>query len=166
MDKTDTRYKGVRCVAYAGQVSDANLSEEPNAPRPGTSPGRRLARNLALYTLARLVLVAVLTAVIMAVTAVVGVQIPLVVAILFAIVIALPLSLTLFKGLRTKVNSDIAAVDERRRRDKAQLRARLRGEPGAAAPEKPAAPGSGPTAESTPETDPERGEKGSSGGPA
>ncbi len=166
MDKTDTRYEGVRCVAYAGQVSDANLSEEPNAPRPGTSPGRRLARNLALYTLARLVLVAILTAVIVAVTAVVGVQIPLVVAILFAIVIALPLSLTLFKGLRAKVNSDIAAVDERRRRDKAQLRARLRGEPGATEPEKPAARGPGTTAESAPEADPERGEKGSSGGPA
>ncbi|MEV3965333.1 DUF4229 domain-containing protein [Nocardia sp. NPDC050193] len=142
-------------------MSDANLSEEPNAPRPG-----RLARNLALYTLARLVLVAILTAVIMAVTAVVGVQIPLVVAILFAIVIALPLSLTLFKGLRAKVNADIAAVDERRRRDKEQLRARLRGEPGTAEPEKPAAPGSGTTTESTPETDPGRGEKGSSGGPA
>lgn len=147
-------------------MSDANLSEEPKAPRPGTTPGRRLARNLALYTVARLALVALLTAVIVAVTALVGVQIPLVVAILFAIVIALPLSLTLFKGLRAKVNSDIAAVDAGRRRDQAQLRARLRGEPEAAEPEKPAAPEPGATAESSPQTDPERGEKGSSGGAA
>ncbi|MGI5222805.1 DUF4229 domain-containing protein [Nocardia sp. CA-290969] len=113
-------------------MSDANPSEESNAPQPGTSPGRRLARNLALYTLARLVLVVLLTVVILAGAAVVSVQIPLVVAILFAIVIAMPLSLTLFKGLRAQVNSDIAAVDERRRRDKAELRARLRGEPGPA----------------------------------
>nr|WP_280416296.1 DUF4229 domain-containing protein [Nocardia carnea] len=109
-------------------MSDANPSEESTAPQPGTSPGRRLARNLALYTLARLVLVVLLTAVIMAGAWVVSVQVPLIVAILFAIVIAMPLSLTLFKGLRGQVNSDIAAVDERRRRDKAQLRARLRGE--------------------------------------
>ncbi len=119
---------GRRAVAYAGQVSDANPSEESTAPQNGTSPGRRLARNLALYTLARLVLVVLLTAVIMAGAWVVSVQVPLIVAILFAIVIAMPLSLTLFKGLRGQVNSDIAAVDERRRRDKAQLRARLRGE--------------------------------------
>ncbi|WUI30183.1 DUF4229 domain-containing protein [Nocardia sp. NBC_00416] len=138
-------------------MSDANLSEEPTAPRPGTSPGRRLARNLGLYTLARLVLVAVLTVVIMVGAAVVTVEIPLVVAILFAIVIALPLSLALFKGLRGRVNADIAAVDERRRRDKAQLRARLRGEPGSA--ESEAAP-------SAPERDEDRGESGSSGGSA
>lgn len=90
--------------------------------------GRRLARNLALYTLARLVLVVVVTAVIVLVARLVSVQVPLVVAILFAIIIAMPLSLVLFKGLRARVNEDIAAVDERRRRDKAQLRARLRGE--------------------------------------
>jgi hypothetical protein len=40
----------------------------------------------------------------------------------------MPLSLTLFKKLRTRVNEDIAVVDEKRRKDKAQLRARLRGE--------------------------------------
>jgi hypothetical protein len=40
----------------------------------------------------------------------------------------MPLSLTLFKKLRARVNEDIAVVDEKRRQDKAQLRARLRGE--------------------------------------
>ncbi len=58
----------------------------------------------------------------------VGVDIPVVVAALFALIIAMPLSLTLFKRLRAKVNEDIALVDERRRRDKAELRARLRGD--------------------------------------
>jgi hypothetical protein len=56
------------------------------------------------------------------------VQIPVVVALLFALIVALPLSLVLFKRLRSRVNQDIAAVDEKRRTDKAQLRARMRGE--------------------------------------
>ncbi|MGK8553860.1 DUF4229 domain-containing protein [Nocardia amamiensis] len=90
--------------------------------------GRRLARNLALYTVARLGLVVALTAVIVLAAQLVSVDIPVVVAALFALIIAMPLSLTLFKRLRTRVNEDIALVDERRRRDKAQLRARLRGE--------------------------------------
>lgn len=128
MDKTDTPGWPLSGVPYAGQVSDANQSEDQTTPRPGASPGRRLARDLALYTLARLVLVAVLTVVIMVGARLVGVEVPLLVGVLFAIVIAMPLSLTLFKSLRVRVNSDIAAVDERRRRDKAQLRARLRGD--------------------------------------
>jgi hypothetical protein len=90
--------------------------------------GPRLARNLALYTLARLGLVVVIAAVIVGVAHLVSVDIPLIVAALFALIIAMPLSLTLFKKLRTRVNEDIAVVDEKRRHDKAQLRARLRGE--------------------------------------
>ncbi|PXX64990.1 uncharacterized protein DUF4229 [Nocardia tenerifensis] len=78
--------------------------------------------------MARLALVVVLTVLIVLVARLVSVDIPLVVAALFALIIAMPLSLTLFKRLRTRVNEDIAVVDERRRRDKAQLRARLRGE--------------------------------------
>ncbi len=70
----------------------------------------------------------VLAAVIVLAAQLVSVDIPVVVAALFALIIAMPLSLTLFKRLRTRVNEDIALVDERRRRDKAQLRARLRGE--------------------------------------
>ncbi|WP_236566839.1 DUF4229 domain-containing protein [Nocardia sp. CY41] len=87
-----------------------------------------MARNLALYTVARLGLVVALAAVIKLAAWLVGVDIPVVVAALFALIIAMPLSLTLFKRLRAKVNEDIALVDERRRRDKAELRARLRGD--------------------------------------
>ncbi|MFI1464633.1 DUF4229 domain-containing protein [Nocardia carnea] len=148
-------------------MSESNPSEESAAPQPGTSPGRRLARNLALYTLARLVLVVILTAVIMAGAWVVSVQVPVIVAVLFAIVIAMPLSLTLFKGLRGQVNSDIAAVDERRRRDKAQLRARLRGEAetGGSAGTEPGTVGRGES--SKPPKDAAEGEEpGGTGGPA
>ncbi|MFE5283483.1 DUF4229 domain-containing protein [Nocardia sp. NPDC056611] len=96
------------------------------ATRPDGA-GRSLARNLALYTVARLGLVAVITAIIVGVAATVKVSIPLIVALLFALLIAMPLSLVLFKKLRTQVNRDIAAVDAKRRADRDQLRSRLQG---------------------------------------
>ncbi|GAB0107659.1 DUF4229 domain-containing protein [Nocardia sp. JMUB6875] len=94
---------------------------------PTPSAGRRLARNLALYTVARLGLVAVITAIIMGVAAAVQVSIPLIVALLFGLLIAMPLSLLLFKKLRAQVNRDIAAVDAKRRKDREQLMSRLQG---------------------------------------
>lgn len=110
-------------------MSDA-ASQPDDAPagEVSGSPGRRLARNLALYTVARLALVAVFAAVIVLVAHAVKVDIPVIVALLFALIVAMPVSLLLFKRLRSRVNQDIAAVDERRRTDKAQLRARMRGE--------------------------------------
>lgn len=108
-------------------VSDATPPKgDPREQTAGT--GARLARNLVLYTLARLGLVVVITAAIMGVAQLVSVEIPLVVAALFALIIAMPLSLTVFKRLRARVNDDIATVDAKRRQDKAQLRARLRGD--------------------------------------
>lgn len=94
----------------------------------GSGAGKRLVRNLALYTLARLGLVVVIAALIVGVATLIGVEVPVIVAALFALIVAMPLSLTLFKKLRVKVNEDIAVVDARRRQDKAQLRARLRGD--------------------------------------
>jgi Protein of unknown function (DUF4229) len=152
MDKTDTRDSPVarrycpvpRCesqvpapglahrIAYADLVAE----DTPN-PDATPTPGSRLARSLGLYTLARLLLVVVIAALILGVAAIVGVAIPLLVALIFAVVIALPLSLVLFKTLRIRVNEAIADVDEKRRRDKADLRARLRGgdeEKGGSAP--------------------------------
>jgi hypothetical protein len=87
-----------------------------------------LVRDVALYSLARLGLVVVLALLIIYVPRVFGVEIPLLVAALFAVLIALPVSLVLFKTLRRRVNEGIAAVDERRRNDRADLENRLRGE--------------------------------------
>lgn len=87
-----------------------------------------MVRDVVVYTLARLLLVAALTAAIFYVAQLIGVQIPLVVAMLFAIVIALPLGIWLLAPLRRRATAGIAEVDERRRTDREQLQARLRGE--------------------------------------
>ncbi|OBK70820.1 DUF4229 domain-containing protein [Mycobacterium sp. 1274761.0] len=92
-------------------------------------PGSRLVFDVLAYTLARILLVAVLTAVIFGGAHLLGVrEFPLVIALLFAIVIALPLGIWLFAPLRRRATASIAAVDERRRQDREQLQARLRGE--------------------------------------
>jgi uncharacterized membrane protein YfcA len=87
-----------------------------------------MMRDVVFYTLARLALVAALTAAIYFVAQLIKVEIPIVVAMLFAIVIALPLGIWLLAPLRRRATAGIAEVDERRRRDREQLQARLRGE--------------------------------------
>jgi antibiotic biosynthesis monooxygenase (ABM) superfamily enzyme len=92
-------------------------------------PGSRLVADLVLYVLARLLLVVALTAVIVGAAHVLGVrEFPLVVALLFAMVIALPLGIWLFAPLRRRATASIALLDERRRKDREQLQARLRGD--------------------------------------
>ncbi|MEI6253248.1 MAG: DUF4229 domain-containing protein [Mycobacteriaceae bacterium] len=84
--------------------------------------------DVLLYTLARLALVVALTAAIYFAAGLFHIQIPLVVAMLFAIILALPLGLWLLKPLRVRATAGIGEVDERRRQDRDQLQARLRGE--------------------------------------
>ncbi|MDV3125534.1 DUF4229 domain-containing protein [Mycobacterium sp. 21AC1] len=85
--------------------------------------------DVLVYVAARLVLVAVLTAVIFGVGHLLGLRdFPIVVALLFAFVVALPLGIWLFAPLRNRATASIAVFDERRRADRAQLQARLRGE--------------------------------------
>jgi xanthine/uracil permease len=92
-------------------------------------PGSRLVVDVLAYALARLVLVAILTAVIFGAGHLLGLRdFPLVVALLFALVIALPLGIWVFAPLRRRATASIAAFDERRRQDREQLQARLRGE--------------------------------------
>jgi ABC-type proline/glycine betaine transport system permease subunit len=82
-----------------------------------------------VYVLARLLLVAALTAVIWGAGHVLGLRdFPIVVALLFAMVIALPLGIWMFAPLRRRATASIAVLDERRRNDREQLQARLRGE--------------------------------------
>ena len=92
-------------------------------------PRSTLVVYVLAYALARLLLVVVLTAVIFAAGHLLGVRdFPLVVAVLFALVIALPLGIWIFAPLRRRATASIAVIDERRREDREQLQARLRGE--------------------------------------
>jgi len=91
--------------------------------------GSRLVADVLFYVGARLALVAALTALIFGIAHLLGLRdFPLVIAILFAIVIALPLGMWLLAPLRDRATASIAVYDEQRRRDKEQLRARLRGD--------------------------------------
>ncbi|WP_166910435.1 DUF4229 domain-containing protein [Mycobacterium sp. DL440] len=87
-----------------------------------------MVTDVAVYLIARLVLVAVLAGAIYGVGQLVVANFPVVVALLFAIVIALPLGIWLFRPLRERATASIALVDERRRNDREQLQARLRGD--------------------------------------
>lgn len=92
-------------------------------------PGSRLVVDVLAYMLARLLLVVVLAAVIFGAGHLLGLRdFPVVIALLFAIVIALPVGMWIFAPLRRRANASIAAIDERRRQDREQLQARLRGE--------------------------------------
>jgi hypothetical protein len=97
-------------------------------PKAQSSTGRAVV-SVLLYVAARLVLVVALTAVIYGVGRLLGVhEFPLIVALLFALVIAMPLGIWLFGPLRRRATAGIEVATERRRRDREQLRARLRGE--------------------------------------
>jgi hypothetical protein len=88
-----------------------------------------MVRDVVVYTLARLVLVVALTAVIFYIAQLIGIrEFPLVVALLFAIVIAMPLGIWLLAPLRKRATASVALVDQRRRHDREQLQARLRGQ--------------------------------------
>lgn len=87
-----------------------------------------MVRDVVVYTLARLVLVAALTAAIFFGARLIPVQIPLAVSMLFAIIVALPLGIWLLAPLRRRATAGIAKVDERRRGEREELQARLRGD--------------------------------------
>lgn len=88
-----------------------------------------LAVTLALYTLARLALLAVIAGLLVLAGT------PLIIALLVALVVALPLSMLVFRGLRGRLDLAVAASRARRAHERAALRAGLRGDaPNGAAP--------------------------------
>lgn len=93
----------------------------PPNPSPPSRPGE-FARDLALYSAARLALVA-LTASLLLVAGV-----PLLVALLLAMVVALALSMVLLSSLRSRVNAGLAVRWARRQAERDRLRRQLRGE--------------------------------------
>ena len=87
-----------------------------------SSPAPGLVPTVALYTLARLGLVAVITLVL----TLFGV--PAIIAVLVALIVALPLSMVLFRGLRSRLDAAIAETTRRRAVEREALRSRLRGD--------------------------------------
>jgi Protein of unknown function (DUF4229) len=104
-------------------VADADDGNEPTG-----RPGSRMVLDVGAYLVARLMLAALLAVVILGVGRLIAADFPLTVAVLFAIVLAFPLGIWVFAPLRRRATASIADFDERRRRDRDQLRARLRGE--------------------------------------
>jgi len=95
----------------------------------GERAGSRGAVDVLLYAVARLLLAAVLASVIYGVGRLLGVtQFPIVVAVLFALIIAMPLGIWLFSPLRRRATAALTIASERRRREREQLQARLRGD--------------------------------------
>ncbi len=93
----------------------------------------RAVLDVALYTVARLALVVVLTAVIYGLGRLIGLSdFPPIVAAMLALIVALPLGMWLFTPLRRRATESLSAAGERRRQERAELQARLRGdaEPG------------------------------------
>jgi len=95
----------------------------------GKTTGDRGLVDVVVYATARLLLVVVLSGAIYGVARLVGIgEFPLVVAALFALIIAMPLGIWVFAPLRRRATAALAVVGERRRREREELRARLRGE--------------------------------------
>lgn len=90
---------------------------------PPTPPsGSALARDIVLYSAARLGMVTAV-ALLLLLTGM-----PLLVSILLALVLALPLSMVLLRSLRVRVNAGLATAGARRRVERDRLRSQLRGE--------------------------------------
>ncbi|MEB3021553.1 DUF4229 domain-containing protein [[Mycobacterium] crassicus] len=95
----------------------------------GRSPLGRAVVAVVLYTAARLLLVVVLGAVIYGVGRLLGLSdFPPIIAMLLALIIALPLGMWLFTPLRRRATESLSVAGERRRHDRAELQAKLRGE--------------------------------------
>lgn len=115
------RIAGPAGVAEAIQTeAQTGPTGAPTGPPPTGATGV-LWRQLAIYTLLRLALVAALTALL-------SLVMPLIVALVFAIVVQLPVAWLVFAHQRAKVNASIAAASERRRAERARLQAALSGD--------------------------------------
>ncbi|MGH3620452.1 MAG: DUF4229 domain-containing protein [Sciscionella sp.] len=98
---------------------NSNDAAEQPADRPASGS---LLRDLTLYTLARLGLVAVVACLL------VLSRVPLLIAVAVALVVGFPLALLLFRRLNARVATGLARHGAAREAERARLRAQLRGE--------------------------------------
>ncbi|MFT3716844.1 MAG: DUF4229 domain-containing protein [Gordonia sp. (in: high G+C Gram-positive bacteria)] len=103
------------------------MTEDRTETTPTASVGSLIGW-LAAYTVVRLGLVVAIAAAIIGVGLLFGVKVPILIAAVFGVLIALPIGMVAFKGLRNKVNEQIAGVDAQRAARRDDLHARLRGD--------------------------------------
>lgn len=118
---TSTTSYGEVNSPYPGGVTEATSPHEQRAETPG-SGGPKLGRAIAVYGLARLLIIAAVAGILTLV------KVPLLVAIMVALVVAVPASMLLLKRPSTDLNVALARAGARRRAQKAELLAQLRGE--------------------------------------
>ncbi|KKC00277.1 DUF4229 domain-containing protein [Mycolicibacter arupensis] len=95
----------------------------------GRAPWGRAVLDVAVYTAARLALLVVLTGVIYGVGRLLGLtDFPPIIAAMLALIVALPLGMWVFTPLRQRATASLTVAGERRRRERDELQARLRGE--------------------------------------
>jgi hypothetical protein len=100
--------------------SPAEPPVELPAEPPAVPPG--LGRDVALYTAARIGLIAVVAVLL------VLARVPLLISVGVGVIAGLPLSVLLLRGLHNRVSSGLAARSANRRAQRARLRAELRGD--------------------------------------
>lgn len=112
------------------EQQESGTAEEAGAAELGTAREVKpnLARDIALYTVARLGMVAAVTALLVQTT------VPLLVALAVAVVVVMPLSLLVFGKLRRRVAVGMAERTAERRARREELRAQLRGDRATEAP--------------------------------
>jgi Protein of unknown function (DUF4229) len=109
--------------------STRDQADDQSGRAAGERAGNQVVVDVVVYAAARLLLVVALTGAIYGIARLLGVtQFPIVVAALFALIIAMPLGIWLFSPLRRRATAALAISGERRRREREQLQARLRGE--------------------------------------
>lgn len=96
--------------------------EAPSGPSSAQVAGRAAYRNLALYLLVRLALVAAVAGVLLLF------DVPLLIALAVGVVLGFPLAMVLFRGLGHRVAEGLAAKGAAREAERERLRAQLRGE--------------------------------------
>ena len=106
-----------------------NSTGDVTAPTTDASAKDRVLLDVVGYAVARLLLVVVVTGAIYLAARLLGVsEFPIAVAALFGLIIAMPLGIWLFGRQRRRATAALAVAGERRRAERDQLQARLRGE--------------------------------------
>jgi hypothetical protein len=106
-----------------------NSTGDPSAHNADDAAKDRVLLDVVGYAVARLLLVVVLTGAIYLAARLLGVsEFPIAVAALFGLIIAMPLGIWLFGRQRRRATAALAIAGERRRAERDQLQARLRGE--------------------------------------